>query len=211
MENVFKKYSGHIEINLGIHATMLSRLFGKQISKYYAENKNIKINVINDDLENMLSKLEKQELDIVITKRMLDYENKKIEFISLGKLQDVLVVNPASKLIGKVLNLETLKEESLYMPRKTSLTTINFLSSTNSKEEDFCNIKNITYNTMLEIIKNTDSIGLMTREYVENEINNKQIVVLKTDFIIDSIEYGIYINKENKFKALTSFINVIKK
>ena len=42
------------------------------------------------------------------------------------------------------------------------------------------NIKNISYNTMLEIIKNTNGIGLMTKEYIQNELENNEIIKLET-------------------------------
>ena len=49
---------------------------------------------------------------------------------------------------------------------------------------------------MLEIIKNTNGIGLVTKEYTEKELREKEISELKTRFKIKPIEFGIYINKE---------------
>jgi len=96
------------------------------------------------------------------------------------------------------------------MPRKTSVTSINFLKSLNLKENDFKNIKNISYNTMLEIIKNTNGIGLMTREYIKNELENNEIIELETMFKIEPIEYGVYINKTNRFNELKELIKLIE-
>jgi len=210
LENLYKKYSDSRDINLGIHTTMLNKLFSKKLSKYYELNENAKINIVNYDVEDMLSKLLKQELDIVITKKISSYENENIEFIKIGTLQDILVVSKDSELLNKKISIEELKEKTLYMPRKTSVTSINFLKSLNLKENDFKNIKNISYNTMLEIIKNTNGIGLMTREYIKNELENNEIIKLETMFKIEPIEYGVYINNKNRFNAFKELIKLIE-
>ena len=210
LENIYKKYSSNRDIELGIHSTMLNKIFSKELSKYYEINENVKVNITNNNSHEMLLKLEKQELDIVITKKINDYKNEKIEFIKLGTIQDILVVKPNSELLKKVIDGNELKEKVLYMPRKTSTTTINFFNSINSSENEFKNIKNISYNAMLEIIKNTNGIGLMTREYIEKELKEKDITELKTTFKIKPIEFGIYINKENKFKELKELITLIE-
>lgn len=210
LENIYKKYSSNRDIELGIHSTMLNKIFSKELSKYYEINENVKVNITNNNSHEMLLKLEKQELDIVITKKINDYKNEKIEFIKLGTMQDILVVKPNSELLKKVIDGNELKEKVLYMPRKTSTTTINFFNSINSSENEFKNIKNISYNAMLEIIKNTNGIGLMTREYIEKELKEKDITELKTTFKIKPIEFGIYINKENKFKELKELITLIE-
>ncbi|MBQ6992057.1 MAG: LysR family transcriptional regulator [Clostridia bacterium] len=210
LENIYKKYGGNKDIELGIHATMLNKLFSKPLSKYYETNESVKINITNNNSEEMLSKLEKQELDIVISKKVNSYTNKKIEFIKLGKMQDILVVNNTSDLLNKEIDENELKEKIFYMPRKTSITTINFFDSIGSNESEFSNVKNISYNAMLEIIKNTNGIGLVTKEYTEKELREKEISELKTTFKIKPIEFGIYINKENKFKELAILIKLIE-
>ena len=210
LESIYKKYSINRDIELGIHATMLNKIFSKVLSKYYEVNESVKINITNNDYDEMLSKLEKQELDIVIAKKVNDYKNEKIEFIKLGNMHDILVVNNESKLLNDKINEDELKEKVIYMPRKSSITTINFFDSIDSSEEKFKNIKNISYNSMLEIIKNTNGIGLMTKEYISKQLKEKEIVELNTIFKIKPIEFGIYINKENKFNELKELIKLIE-
>ena len=50
LENLYKKYSDSRDINLGIHTTMLNKLFSKKLSKYYELNENAKINIVNYDV-----------------------------------------------------------------------------------------------------------------------------------------------------------------
>ena len=73
------------------------------------------------------------------------------------------------------------------------------------------NIKNITYTTMLGILKTEDSIGIITKEYIKDELEENKLAILKTDFEFEPMEFGIYINTENKFKELKDLIKIMKK
>ena len=61
----------------------------------------------------------------------------------------------------------------------------------------------------MEIVKNNDGIGLVTKEFVAQEIKNNEIKILDIDFKITPIEFGIYLNR-NSFKELKQFVDVIK-
>lgn len=209
LEKIYDKYKKIREINLGIHANMLNKLFSKSISIYYTFNDNVRINTINNDLDEMLSKLERQDLDLVITKKAPAYNHNLIEFIELGKLHDILISTPDSELQNITITLDTLKEQIIYLPRKTSITTYNFYNSLNASENDFKTIRYITYSTSLEIIKHTNGIGVITKEYFQSELDNKQIIKLKTEFQLKPISYGIYINKNNQFKELKELIKIL--
>lgn len=210
LEGISKKYNSVRVINLGIHATLLNKLLSKKISEYYNINSNVKINIVNNDTTQMLVKLEKKEIDIVISKKSNDYDMDKLEFIEIGDLHDILVVNGLSDLLKRIINIDELKEQIIYMPRKTSVTCSNFFKSLDLNESDFKNIRNISYSTMIEIVKDTECVGLMTKEYIKNELETKQVMELQTSFQISPIKYGIYVNKDNKFKELNQLIKLIE-
>jgi len=209
LQNIYKKYSNSREIYLGIHAAMLNKEFNEQLMAYI-NNENQTINVMNYNTDEMLTKLETQKIDIAISKKYLYYNNPKIEFIKLGILHDILIIKPDTDLSNKILTLNELKEKNIYLPREHSVTTLNFFNSLKLNESNFKNIRNISYITMLNTIKNSTGIGLITKEYIKKELQNKDVVEIKTEFDISPIEYGIYINKENMFKELKEFINLIK-
>ena len=121
----------------------------------------------------------------------------------------VLVVNKNSKLLNKKIKIDELKKETLYMPRKSSVTTMNFIKSANCEYNDFNDIKHITYSAILEIVKDTNAVGLITKEFFNNECFNDEIRILDTDFVIEPVEFGIYLNN-NRFTQLNKFIEVIK-
>ena len=60
MEGISNKYNSVRVINLGVHATLLNKLLSKRISEYYSINSNVKINIVNNDITQMLAKLEKK-------------------------------------------------------------------------------------------------------------------------------------------------------
>ena len=206
-----REFRSSRNINLGSHVTMLSRMFGKCIAEYYKLNPTSQIEVTNETFNDMLNMLENQKLDIVLSKKVDEsvYNTNKIEFIKLGLLHDIFVINTNSKYKDKVFNKKELAKEKIYTPKRTSITTINLMKELNLTD-GMENIKNITYTTMLGILKTEDSIGLITKEYIKDELKENKLAILKTDFEFDPMEFGIYINKENKFKELKDLIKIMK-
>lgn len=198
-------------IHLGSHVTMLSRMFGKCIADYYELNPNSQIEVTNETFNDMLNMLENQKLDIVLSKKVDEsvYNTNKIEFIKLGLLHDIFVINTNSRYKDIVFSKEKLAQEKIYAPKKTSLTSINLMKEL-KLTADTENIKNITYTTILGILKTEDSIGIITKEYIKDELEGNKLAILKTDFEFEPMEFGIYINKENKFKELKDLIKIMK-
>lgn len=209
--NAERKFTSSRNINLGSHVTMLSRMFGKCIAEYYNINPNSQIEVTNETFNDMLNMLENQKIDIVLSKKVDEsvYNTNKIEFIKLGFLHDIFVINTNSKYKDKIFTKEQLAKEKIYAPKKTSITSINLMKELNLTDE-MDNIKNITYTTMLGILKNEDGIGVITKEYIKEELKENKLAILKTDFEFKPMEFGIYINKENKFKELKDLIKIMK-
>lgn len=211
LTNVENKYLKMRDINLGIHSTILNKIFSDCMSEYYIKNTNSKINVLNEENEQMLLALKDGELDIIFSKKIYTKSNDKhIKFIKLGEWNEVLIANQNYKRKNKLITLEELKNTTIYMPKKTSETAHNFFQSLNSKYEDFKDIKHATYKTITEIIKNNDGVGLVTKEFVEEEIKKHKLCILNTEFHIKAIEFGIYINRERKFKELNKFVEIIE-
>lgn len=210
--NEENKYLQTKDINLGIHSTILNKIFSDCMSEYYIQNTNSKINVINQDNEQMLLELKNGELDIIFSKKIYTKTNdKNIKFIKLGEWNEVLIANQNYKLKDKQMTLEDTKNTTIYMPKRTSETSHNFFKSLNCKYEDFKDIKHATYKTITDIIKNNDGVGLVTKEFVEEEIKKHNLCILNTQFHIKPIEFGIYIHRERKFKELNTFIQIIEK
>ena len=73
------------------------------------------------------------------------------------------------------------------------------------------NLKNSSYNTILEVTSKSDAIGLITKEYVEKEkLEKYNLVELKTELELKPIEFGIYVNLERK-KEVDFLIKIVEK
>ena len=73
LEKVENKYGNVKCINLGTHVTVFNKILGEKFAKYCKEHPDIKINIDRSDLSEQFEKLEKQELDIIISKKDKDY------------------------------------------------------------------------------------------------------------------------------------------
>ncbi len=206
MENIELKYTNIKNINLGTHVTVFNKILGKNLSEYYKKYSDVTVNIDRSDLSEQLMKLEKQELDIVVAKKDDNYTNDKIQFIKLMDLHDILIVNSKYNEFSGKVSLEDLKDKIIYMPRKSSITTKNFFESIKNVSNHAIHFMCINYRTMLEMLKYDSNIGLVTKETVLDELNSKEIVQIATSFEIKPIEYGIYINIENKFRELKNLV-----
>ena len=104
--NIENKYLENREIKLGIHSTILNKIFGKCISDFYFENPLSKIATFNHENEEMLKELQNGDLDIIFSKKIqgdLIYEN--IKFLKLGTWHDILIANSKSKYRDKIVNI----------------------------------------------------------------------------------------------------------
>lgn len=210
LEKIEDKYSNQKTINLGTHVTVFNKILGKNLAQFCKKYSNVRVNIDRSDLSDLFLKLEKQEIDIIVSKKDNSYSNDNIEFIKLTDLHDILIINSKYNTVGKNLTLEQLKDKTIYMPRKSSITTINFFDSIKDLSNNTVNYNNINYRTMLEMLKYDDNIGLITKETILEELNSKEFDELDLAFKIKPVEYGIYINSNNSFKELSNLIKELK-
>lgn len=206
---VEKKYSTQKQINFAIRKTSFQNLFSTKLSKFYMIHNDVQINLIQSlTRDEMLSKLEKKDLDIVIMKKVANFNKDILEFIELNKLHHIFIADKNNNLKNELLTLEKLKScELFFMPKKTTATYISFTESIDNHLSYFSNIKHLPYSSIVNMIKGTNAIALIPKEYIELD---KDIVQIKDDLNIKPSEYGMYINKRNLFKELKELIQVLK-
>ena len=105
------------------------------------------------------------------------------------------------------LTLDDIESQIIYTPRTYSqaLKRLEMLSFGKK-----LNLKNSSYNTILELTSSGKALGLITREYVdENDYKKFNLVEVKTTLELGEIEFGIYTNS-NKSTELKDLIKMIK-
>lgn len=205
-------FETHKDIKLGVHVNMPNRIYNNGILNFYEKNNNNLINIHRLNAINMFSALEKQEIDIAFSKKYSDelYNTNKIEFISIGDLHDVFIVNSNSKYLNKNLSKSDLRNITIYTLKKFSSAYKNLVETLEYKEDDKVNISNVDFSGILELFKVRDIIAVITKEYVEDKLANNELDILDVDFSLPPVEYGIYYNVNNRFKELNNLIEILK-
>ncbi len=210
LEKIENKYGNIKCINLGTHITVFNKVLGENLAKYCKKYPDIKINIDRSDLSEQFAKLEKQELDIIVSKKDKDYANDNIKFIKITEVHDILIINSKYNNYKEKLTIDDLKSKTIYMPRKSSITTKNFFETIKGLSTNNIKTNNINYRTILEMLKYDSNIALVTKEIIEEELDSKIYNQLNTTFKINPLEYGIYVNINNKFKELNRFVKELK-
>lgn len=205
--NVDNQFSSLKNINIGSHNNLKNKIFGKCINKFSLEHSNVNLNFINEETDEMLEMLSNNELDIIFSRKVDNLNYSNINFLKLGYLNDIFISNKKSNLSKKLLRIEDLKNQIIFVPSTSSQTFARF---TNLMDIQELNLKSSSYNIILESVNSISSIGFLTREYIdEKAFKNYNLTELKTELNLSPIEFGLYLNN-NKFKELNDLIRIIK-
>lgn len=212
LSNADEIFNTHKVIKLGIHVNIPDRIYNSGILEFYKKNDNNIINIHRLNATNMFSALEKQEIDAAFSKKYSDelYDTNRIKFINIGKLHGVFIVNSNSKYLNKKLSKTDLKNTTIYTLKKFSSEYRNLVKMLEYKENDKINISNVDFPGIMELFKVRDIIAVITKEYVEDKLANKELNILDVGFSLPEVEYGIYYNVNNKFKELNNLIKIFK-
>lgn len=194
-------------INIGTHNHIGSCILGKALNKYYLKYPNVNLNLVCEETSEMMKKLQNEELDIVFSKKDNTEILNGIEYTKLGYLHDVIIASKNSDFANKEVTLDNIGTQIIYTPRTYSqaLKRLEMLSLGKK-----LNLKNSSYNTILELTGLGKALGLITREYVdENDYKKFNLVEVKTTLKLGEIEFGIYTNS-NKSTELNDLIKMIK-
>ncbi len=205
-------FNSNRSIELGIHVNMPDRFYDKAILQFYESNKNSIINIHKLSAVEMFSKLEKQKIDIVFSKKYSDeiYNSKEIKFVKIGELHDVFIVNANSKYLNKKFSKQDLRNTTIYTLKKFSSAYQNLLKMLEYDTNDNINIENVNYIAMIELLKVRDIITVITQEYLEEKLDNKELSILDVGFSLPNAEFGVYYNINNNFNELHKLIEIFK-
>lgn len=196
-------------LNLGIHTNMPKEIYRFIIAKVKQNNANIEVTIEKSPTEDMFSMLEKQKIDAYLSKKQPeDIHSERIKFIRLGFFHDNFFVNSNSQYLDKNIIKDSGKV-TIYTLRNISSTSRNL---ENILKENKCNnieIKNETFNTIIEKMQNEDIIAYITEEYIQEELERGKLRKLELGIESPVLEYGIYYNSNNKIKNVKSLFKDI--
>lgn len=199
------KISKNKNVNVGSHNHLLNIIFGECINKFYLEYPNINLNLKCLETDKMLEMLANKELDIVFSKKVENLKLKGIKYLHIGYLNDVFIANNNSSFASRIVSKKELENAIIYVPRTYAQTVIRLKELLNNSH-----LKNSSYNTILELTSKSETIGLITREYIDDaEFERYNLTELDTELKLEPIEFGIYFTEDRK-NEVNLLIKIIK-
>ena len=198
-------------INIGAGNTIMQRYLMPFIKEFHELYPNINVIVHTIVTPELIKKASAGLVDIVFTHLPNNIPNN-FEIIKIKKLHDILVVNKTSKYIGKTINKKDLEALPLILLP---------LSASNRKNFDkFCLQNNLVIHPQMEIGNDLIieecalsglGVGLVVKEYVQKNLDNKELYELKTSFKIDEKDLVCLIDSNRKNNViLKNFIKLLK-
>lgn len=211
------KFNNLKEVTTGVLrigcSTTLCRIFLlKYLEKFHKEYPNVAIQLFTDPSRIMRKMLKDGSLDILIAKEDI-IEDSDLDVFRLGKLHQCFIASDKyKKLKGKVINLKELDKYPLLFQKYPSTSRQAF--------DKLCKDLNIEMSTKLEIASSTlledfvkagFGIGLVTKEYAQNEIDNGSVFEVKTTPTVPPKYFSLITLKKSFHSfAANKFIEMIQ-
>ena len=185
-------------IKIGVSTTLTKEFLIKYLEQFHKLYPKIDIQISTNVSEELLVKLRNGLLDLVILN--LPYNcSDDFEVIKVKEIHDCFIVNKDYlSLTKKTISLNDLNNYPLILQSKKS--------STRTFIDDFCHSHNVTlktntelssYSLVVEFTKAGFGIGFATKEYIKNELNNKELFELKIEPKLPPRYIGIVSSKKN--------------
>ncbi len=186
-------------IKIGISTTLVKEFllpYLKEFNKMYPK---INIQIITNLTSELMSKLKNGLIDIVILNLNDKNYGNDINIIKCKKINDCFVANNKYKdLINKKLSLKDLNNYPLILQNKGS-NTRDFIDTIARKNDVILkpNIELASYSLVVEFSKIGLGIGYVTKEYIEEELKNKELFELKIKENIPSRYIAVALSKNH--------------
>lgn len=198
-------------INIGASKTILHEFLMKYITEFHKEFPNIVIRVYTDKTSLLIKKSKIGLIDIIFT-NLDDNDYSDFENVRLIKINDCLTVNESySNLKDKVISNNELEELPFILLTKGATSRNIF--------DNVCNKNDIRINPIMEFGSNSlvkeftlsgFGVGLLTEEFVKDEIKSGKLIKLNTKLNLGSKYIGMLYTKESINYAAKEFISHIK-
>lgn len=167
-------------IRIGASTTVSRHVLMPALEVFHDKYPNIEIKIVNDLTENLLIELRNGNLDMLLLNMPMK-ESKDLIIDKIIDVQDIFIGNKKYYDLtkGKV-NLNELNNYPLLFQKKPS-NTRNYLD--NYLKENNIDLKPkteiVSYNLIMDFVKVGFGIGYATKEFIKNELDNKELYEIK--------------------------------
>ena len=210
--NLKKLGSGTLKIGA---STTLARLFLlKYLGDFHKEYPNVGIQILTNPSSELKVLLKEGKIDLLIAKDFtVNSDDDMLESYKLGTLHHCLIAsNQYKELKDVVVDLSKINDYPLLLPKAPSTTRTlmaDFCKEHNTKMTSKLEIA--SYALIEELVKIGLGIGLVTKEYVEKEIDNEDIFFIKTNPPLPCLDFSLFTLKDSHHSfAANRLIEMIK-
>ncbi len=199
-------------INIGAGNTIMQRYLMPYIREFHELYPNINVKVHTLVTGELIKKAQIGLVDIVFTHLPNNIIPDDFEVIKIKKLHDILVANKDSIYANKTIHMKDLE--------KLPLILLPFSASNRKNFDKFCSQNNIIINPLMEIGNDLIveecalsglGVGLVVKEYVQDKLDNGELVELNTTFKIEEKDLACLIETSRKSnKIINKFLELLK-
>lgn len=200
------------KLKIGISTTLTKKFLLKYIKTFHKLYPNIIIEISTDPTSELKEKLRDGKIDFILAK-MPGYQEHDLQYEEFGKLEDVFVVNKDyPDLINNEVTIKELIEYPILLQKQPS--------SSREFIEDYFKENNVVVksimdiassNLLIDFVKIGYGVGVVTKQYVQEELKNKELFEINVTPRLKVRNFGIIKLKDNILsKSAEVMINLIK-
>ena len=162
-------------INIGATTTISECFLLPYLKRFRELYPNIVINIVNDLSDNLISLLRNGSVDIVFTSYS-DFKYKDVSINYICELNDMFFVWQGYK--KNFDSFEDIVNDGILVNKRPSVTRVNFDIFMDKNAIDYVpKMEIVSHGLLVNLVKNNFGVGLLTKEFVENEIGRNLFYV----------------------------------
>lgn len=181
-------------IKIGAGKSMIRNFIIPALTRYKKERIDISIDLTIRPTSELLDKLKKGEIDFVFSK-FPKSKDSTLEYKKLGVLHDILITNKDyPELLNRKVRLDELQKYPLILPQSISESEKRLEGVLKQNNLKFnANIRVGSLSIITKLVHDGHGIGLVTKEYAKDSINDNDIFEIDIVPKLSIIEYGIIV------------------
>ena len=194
-------------LKIGASTSVTEHFLMPYLKEFHKLYPNVEIKVVNLLTEGLLKELRNGNVDIVIGSNS-DNIDRDLEFFVVSEIQDIFVSDRPLKF-----NKDELFKNKIIIQTAPSITRNSFNAFIKKNNIEFIpHMEVVSHRLVTEFVKSGMGIGVVTREYVFNDLKNRSLYEVDVDFNLPCRELGYTLPKNTipsyRVKAL---IDLLKK
>lgn len=162
-------------INIGATTTISECFLLPYLKSFHEMYPNIVINIVNDLSDNLISLLRNGSVDIVFTSYS-DFKYKDVSINYICELNDMFFVGKGYK--KNFDSFEDIVNDGILVNKRPSVTRVNFDIFMDKNAIDYVpKMEIVSHGLLVNLVKNNFGVGLLTKEFVKNEIDRNLFYV----------------------------------